>query len=74
MDGGRHGRDARTYGDLYADLLLADWDIDATAHGADGLTVTFRRRGGAETRAIAAQDVADALRKLLAELAAEGER
>jgi hypothetical protein len=74
MGGGRHGRDARTYGDLYADLLLADQDIEATAHGADGLTVTFRRRGDPEKRAVAAQDVADAIRELLAELDAEGAR
>jgi hypothetical protein len=74
MGDGQHGQDSRTYGDLYADLLLADWDIDSTARAAGGLTVTFRRRDDRETWAIAAQDIADAIRKLLADVETEGER
>jgi hypothetical protein len=73
MGGGRHDHDERTYGDLYAELLLADWDIAETARGRGGLTVTFRKHYGTESRSIPAQDVADAIRTFLADLGTTGE-
>jgi hypothetical protein len=69
--------DDRTEDELSQEISRADWNLGHIADTSYGVTATFRKHytsffPGVETRNVTGTDVADAMRKFLAELDAAG--